>query len=711
MSKHDETPHDAALDALLLKTYADQTLPEADENARKIAVNLAVAAFAENKKAKPQTIFQGLRERLRLTGRDNLSDRRTQMNKKYVYGGLATAAVVVLALSGTFLDAMRETSSTNAVTQAAAFKKSKFDIDGGAARQIASAEAPMTNEPVQNYADAVEAQSQQKIEQEIASADMAQPQELAAAPAPSVAAGAPPMPTGAMVAQRAMTTSSDGSFVSPSMPMPIVEPMPVPGYQDEGRDKFKDVEQSVVKDVKTEPVSTFSIDVDTASYSFTRRQISAGVLPQKDAVRIEELVNYFDYAYPKPASRDEPFKANVTLLPSPWHEGRQLMHIGIQGYEVEQVAKPHSNLVFLLDTSGSMQSPDKLPLVQKSMKMLLGTLQPEDTISIVTYAGSAGTVLQPTKASNTSAIMGAIDNLFAGGGTAGAEGLQQAYTLAEQTFVKGGVNRVILATDGDFNIGITEPDELKSFIERKRETGIFLSVLGFGQGNLNDALMQELAQNGNGVAAYIDSVNEAQKVLVEQAGAMLFPIAKDVKIQVDFNPTTVSEYRLIGYETRALNREDFNNDKVDAGDIGSGHRVTAIYEITPVGTTRAIDASRYDDKPPAGTAMTPENDKNAELAFVKIRYKLPEENTSKLITQPVTNANALANAPAGLQQEVNWSVAVATFGELLKGGKYSGKLTYDDVINMAQPNKGADPYNYRGEFIQLVRQAKTAQAM
>jgi Ca-activated chloride channel family protein len=317
-------------------------------------------------------------------------------------------------------------------------------------------------------------------------------------------------------------------------------------------------------------------------------------------------------------------------------------------------------------------------------------------------------VLEPTKATEKAKIMAAIDNLSAGGSTAGAEGINLAYQLAEQNFDKEGVNRVILATDGDFNVGITNPEELQDFVERKRETGIFLSVLGFGSGNYNDAMMQTLAQNGNGAAAYIDNLNEARKVLVEEASSTLFPIAKDVKIQVEFNPAQVSEYRLIGYETRALNREDFNNDKVDAGEIGAGHAVTAIYEITPAGATPSVDASRY-----AKTeAAKPESDFSNEFGFLKIRYKLPAENESKLITAPISAANVSVGNDKypGMTQEVDWAVAVAGFGQLLKGDPNVGNLTYDDVITQAQQAKGIDPFGYRAEFINLVRLAKTSAA-
>ncbi|MEE8455683.1 MAG: VWA domain-containing protein, partial [Limibaculum sp.] len=355
------------------------------------------------------------------------------------------------------------------------------------------------------------------------------------------------------------------------------------GYQDQGRDNFAEIEANPVKVTAEEPVSTFSIDVDTASYSFMRKALMQGVLPQKDSVRIEEMINYFPYAYQGPSSRETPFRADVQIIPTPWNSQTRLMRIGIKGYALAADEKPRANLVFRIDSSGSINAPDKLPLLINSFRLLLDALDADDTVAIVTYAGSAGTVLEPTKVAEAGKILAALEQLHSGGSTAGAEGIRQAYRLAEQSFDAEGVNRVILATDGDFNVGITDMDELQGFVERKRETGVLLSVLGFGRGNYNDALMQALAQNGNGQAIYIDTLNEARKALVEEAGSTLFPIAKDVKIQIEFNPATVAEYRLIGYETRLLAREDFNNDRVDAGEIGSGHTVTALYEITPVG--------------------------------------------------------------------------------------------------------------------------------
>jgi Ca-activated chloride channel homolog len=475
---------------------------------------------------------------------------------------------------------------------------------------------------------------------------------------------------------------------------------PVRHQPEMARERFDTKPANAFKAVQEEPVSTFSVDVDTASYSFMRSSLSQNRLPQQGAVRTEELVNYFPYDYPRPDKPEEPFRVSASVFPSPWAEGRRIVQIGIKGYAVQPAERPRANLVLLVDVSGSMNEPNKLPLLKQSLAMLATTLDARDTVAIVTYAGQAGTALEPTPISNRRKILDAIENLSSGGSTAGAEGIRQAYALAEQNFDPKGVNRILLATDGDFNVGITNHEELKSYIARKRESGIFLSVLGFGRGNYNDSLMQILAQNGNGVAAYIDTLNEARKVLVEEATSSLIPIAKDVKIQVEFNPATVSEYRLIGYETRLLRREDFNNDKVDAGDVGSGHTVTALYEIVPVGGPRTTDALRYGQAPaPAGTSD--------EVAFVKLRYKLPKADTSQLMTTPIdgkVSFGEFANAP----QEARFATAVAAFGEILRGGQQTGGFSYDDVLRLASAARGEDPFGYRSEFLQLVRAAKTA---
>ncbi|MBW7909745.1 MAG: VWA domain-containing protein [Alphaproteobacteria bacterium] len=517
----------------------------------------------------------------------------------------------------------------------------------------------------------------------------------------------PVAPTSPGVSSKAVPAPAEMLIAPPQPPvdMDIVQHQ----YQDVGRDQFRAFEENSIKNVAAEPVSTFSIDVDTSSYSFVRRALNNGYLPQKNAIRIEEMINYFDYDYAVPEQGGHPFQPTVAVYDSPWRSGNKLVHIGVKGYQVQE--KPKSNLVFLIDTSGSMHSSDKLPLLVNSFKMLLDTLSPDDTIGIVTYAGSSGVALQPTKVADKYKIMAALDSLQSGGSTAGAEGIRQAYQLAEQNFAKDGNNRIILATDGDFNVGITNQDELKGFVERKRKAGVFLSVLGFGQGNYNDSLMQTLAQNGNGNAAYIDSLNEARKVLVDEGSSMLFTIAKDVKLQVEFNPQTVQEYRLVGYETRALNREDFNNDKVDAGDIGAGHTVTAIYEITPVGATPVVDDLRYqkpapkviEDKAPEAAAS--EKAASDEYAFLKIRYKKPDSDTSTLMTRAITKADE--KPFAALSDDIRFANAVASFAQILKGSKFVD-ADYDTVIEVANQARGKDEFGYRTEFVNLVRLAKNA---
>ena len=480
------------------------------------------------------------------------------------------------------------------------------------------------------------------------------------------------------------------------MPMP-----PQPGTENE---KYGEFEDNPVKLVSAEPVSTFSIDVDTAAYSVVRRYLQDGVLPPKDAVRTEELINYFGYDYELPDNKDEPFRADIAVYDTPWDEGTQIIRVGLQGYDIPAEDRPAANLVFLVDTSGSMNSPDKLPLLKKSLGMLVDQMGEADTIAIVAYAGSAGVVLEPTKGTEKRKIMAALESFRASGSTAGAEGIRQAYALAEANFGKEAVNRVILATDGDFNVGHTENSTLEDYISRKRETGVYLSILGFGTGNYKDDRMQVLAQAGNGNAAYIDNLMEARKVLVDEMGSTLFSIANDVKIQVEFNPAYVAEYRLIGYETRLLAREDFNNDKVDAGEVGSGHEVTALYEITPPDSkSRLIDDLRY------GKPAAAEGEENGEIALFRLRYKLPGESTSTLIKRPIM-AEARVSFDAA-PAEARFATAVAGFGQLLRGAVNVDAFSYDDVLSIAQAARGEDKFGYRAEFLQLVRLAKSAKAM
>lgn len=483
---------------------------------------------------------------------------------------------------------------------------------------------------------------------------------------------------------------------------------------EQNRDKFDAKEINPVKQAALEPVSTFSIDADTASYAFMRRALNSGHLPPKDAVRVEEMINYFPYNYSSPESADVPFKPTVTVMPSPWNANNKLVHVAIKGYDLKSAERPRANLVLLMDVSGSMASEDRLPLVKNAFRLLVDQLKPDDTIGIVTYASGSGIALEPTPVAQKQKILAAIDQLGAGGSTAGADGIQDAYRLAEAGFQKNAVNRIILATDGDFNVGPTDQNELKGLIERKRQSGIFLSIIGVGQGNHNDALMQTLAQNGNGVAAYADTLSEARKVLVDESSSTLFTIAKDVKVQIEWNPARVAEYRLIGYETRNLKREDFNNDRVDAGDIGSGHAVTAIYEVTPVGAPKTADDLRYgkataaqpsakrvsDDLAQASEAIA------AELGQLKLRYKRPNEDQSQLVSLIINDGleKTLNETPG----DARFSVAVAAFGQLLKGEPYLQSYTFDDVLSLAQSARGEDPFGYRAEFLNLVRLAKSA---
>lgn len=514
----------------------------------------------------------------------------------------------------------------------------------------------------------------------------------AARPADALAAS--PTVEGRVMAKKMLGVTTDDGIVGQP---PLLQP--------DTANRFTSKDINPVKSVSSDPVSTFSIDVDTASYSFARQAILAGQLPQADSVRVEEMINYFPYDWAPPANADQAFKPNITVMPTPWNANTLLMHIGIKGYELQQQEQKPSNLVFLIDVSGSMDEPNKLPLLKSAFRLLVNKLKPTDTVSIVVYAGNSGVVLEPTKVAEKQKILDAIESLSPGGSTAGAEGIEAAYKMAEKAFIKDGVNRIFLATDGDFNVGPSSDDELKSLIESKRKTGIFLSVLGFGNDNYNDALMQTLAQNGNGVAAYIDTLAEAQKTLVQEATASIFPIAKDVKIQVEFNPEKIAEYRLIGYETRALKREDFNNDKVDAGEIGSGHEVTAIYELTPKGSpAMLVDDLRYGEKKDKATDTSAA--KSDELAFVKIRYKKPTEDKSNLITMPVT-AEELKKSVDTASADVRFSVAVAAFGQKLKNEDQVSDYSWDSVMKLGDSGKGADPYGYRAEFLKLVELAKS----
>ena len=486
--------------------------------------------------------------------------------------------------------------------------------------------------------------------------------------------------------------------VSPAMTQNYIRHAVEPLY----RENYQHAESQNIFRVASDPVSTFSIDVDTGAYSNMRRWLNQGQLPPEDAVRIEEFINYFSYDYPLPAGKQVPFQVSTEIAPTPWNANTRLLRIGIQGYKVPKTQLPASNLVFLIDVSGSMSSTDKLPLLQQALTMLVGQLDARDSISMVVYAGASGVVLPPTHGNRKADILAALQQLQAGGSTNGAAGIQLAYQMAQQNFIQNGVNRVILATDGDFNVGLASTEELIDLIQRKRKAGIALTTLGFGSGNYNDHLLEQLADEGNGNYAYIDRLSEARKVLMEELSATLLTIAKDVKIQIEFNPEQVSEYRLIGYENRILNEEDFANDKVDAGEIGAGHRVTALYEISLTGSNgQRLPPRRYQSDTESNKPGT--NSFSNELAHLRVRYKLPNESVSKLIQSPVMDSGI--NARGG--DSFNFAASVAAFGQKLRGGQYLEDFSYDDIAQLARTSRGNDPHGYRSEFMQLVNLANT----
>ncbi len=465
-------------------------------------------------------------------------------------------------------------------------------------------------------------------------------------------------------------------------------------------EQYQHLNDNPVHLVAEQPVSTFSIDVDTGAYANVRRFLNDGRLPPQDAVRIEEMINYFDYQYAPPTSRETPFRVATELAPAPWNHEALLLRIGIKGFEMQANERPPANLVFLIDVSGSMQSPDKLPLLKNAFRLLADQLTARDRVSMVVYAGSSGVVLEPTPGNRKHRIREAIDRLQAGGSTNGAEGIERAYQLAQAAHIAKGINRVVLATDGDFNVGTVNFEALVDLAERQRASGIALTTLGFGSGNYNDRLLERLADAGNGNYAYIDSLSEARKVLVSELTATLATIAEDVKIQVEFNPAQVLEYRLIGYENRMLAREDFNNDQVDAGEIGAGHRITALYEIVPVGAKGRVDPLRYGalDKPSSAA-------RNAELANVRLRYKRPGSTASQLLEYPIARQSLLAADRTS--PDLRFAASVAAFGQLLRGGKYLGTFGYEDVAKLARSGLGADDEGYRREFVSLVKLAQT----
>ena len=479
------------------------------------------------------------------------------------------------------------------------------------------------------------------------------------------------------------------------------------GYYDKktenfDREGYDNITENKFLKVSDNPLSTFSIDVDAASYSNVRRFLNQGQLPPAGAVRIEEMVNYFHYEYPQPTN-DDPFSINTEISDAPWNKEHKLVLIGLQGKKIPTENLPASNLVFLIDVSGSMQGPERIGLVKASMKMLVDQLREQDKVAMVVYAGAAGMVLPPTSGANKTKIKEAIDNLEAGGSTAGGAGIKLAYKTANEYFIKGGNNRVILCTDGDFNVGESSDDAMERLIENERKSGVFLTVLGYGMGNYQDAKMQKLANKGNGNHAYIDGISEAKKVLVNEFGGTLFTIAKDVKLQIEFNPAKVQGYRLIGYENRMLAKEDFNDDKKDAGELGSGHTVTALYEVIPVGVSsdflKTVDSLKYQKNvvPLSKSAQTD------EILTVKFRYKAPDGDVSKLIEHPVKDKQI---SIARTSDNFRFAASVAQFGMLLRNSEFKSDASYADVLNLARKAKGNDDEGYRSEFIRLVESAQ-----
>ncbi|AJC83771.1 von Willebrand factor A domain-containing protein (plasmid) [Rhizobium etli bv. phaseoli str. IE4803] len=684
-----------------LEKLSRLTPPAADPQARARALAAAMQAFdsAENNAAAAQGNAKGWRPSSII----NLIW-SPAVNKKFLAGSALATLLVIPAAGYLTLELSRNQPIIDQERIAGTVSKKEMPIPTGRPAAPALSEAVTEENRLPQSAAADSAQALQDKEQAVAArkSDL-NSDEISALlnrPGGTMSEGAKRSvaPTAAAPQQQL----AEPMAVAPSPAPPTESRMQV--QVDSSRERFANAAANPIKSVATDPVSTFSADVDSASYSFVRRSLTGGAMPDPQSVRVEEMINYFPYDWPRPENAEQPFKATVTVMPTPWNHDTELMHVAIKGYDIAPATAPHANLVFLIDVSGSMDEPDKLPLLKSSFRLLVNRLKADDTVAIVTYAGNAGTVLEPTRVSEKSKILSAIDRLEAGGSTGGAEGIEAAYDLAQKAFVKDGVNRVMLATDGDFNVGPSSDEDLKRIIEEKRKEGIFLTVLGFGRGNLNDSLMQTLAQNGNGSAAYIDTLAEAQKTLVEESGSTLFPIAKDVKFQVEFNPERIAEYRLIGYETRALKREDFNNDRVDAGDIGSGHSVTAIYEITPKGSPAVMnDDLRYGAADKA-SAETPSSAHQGELAFLKMRYKRPGEDKSALITTPVVDGNTVATIDAA-PQDVRFSVAVAAFGQKLSRTSALDAYSYQAIADLAAASRGTDAFGYRTDFLGLIRLA------
>ena len=521
-----------------------------------------------------------------------------------------------------------------------------------------------------------------------------------------------PEPVSTLYEHEALSVAEDyrGGTQRPGRPLGYAKKMSVmdgsggyynyyqPDFNTEG---YSTIHENEYKDVLKQPLSTFSIDVDKASYSNVRRFINMGQLPPVDAVRIEEMINYFNYDYPEPDGK-HPFSVYTELSTCPWNPAHQLLHVGLKGKSIDKEELPASNLVFLLDVSGSMNSPNKLPLLKNAFHMLVNELRDEDRVAIVVYAGAAGLVLESTSGAEKKTILSSIEQLSAGGSTAGGQGLLLAYKVAEENFIDGGNNRIILATDGDFNVGVSSNADMERLVEKKRDKGIFMTVLGFGMGNYKDDKMEIIADKGNGNYAYIDNIQEARKVLVSEFGGTLFTIAKDVKFQLEFNPARVKAYRLIGYENRLLNDEDFNDDKKDAGEMGAGHNVTALYELIPAGSTEntgSIDPLKYQENQDKVKA-----NHRGELLTVKLRYKKPDGTTSTMFENPVKGE---VLGKRSTSESFRFAAAVAEFGMILRDSEFKSDASIEDVIALAQNGRGEDPEGYRGEFLKLVKTAGT----
>lgn len=659
--------------------------PDADAKARNIA--LATKNFAD---------LQGSRQQARPTSRPTLWTRTTTMLTKFTSRGAMTATTAIVA-AGVMVTTPfgRDMLNLDPTTQSVAVDEAKI-----------AAPAIVDNPQANSQDNSLVRSEAQALSEQADILPLEEPM-LQALPEPFNTNTARSRERGAALPQIILTPDAVPRApiqIAPTPDIGLERDMALNGVRDDNvvapipdTETFANTTPNPLKITADDPVSTFSIDVDTAAYSIVRSSLTAGQLPPPDAVRIEELINYFPYTYPAPDG-DTPFEPTVTVFDTPWNADTQLVHIGIQGEMPATTDRPPLNLVFLIDTSGSMESADKLPLLRQSFRLMLDNLSPEDEVAIVTYAGSTSIALDPTPASDHATILAALDALSAGGSTNGQGGLEAAYALAETMKQDGDVSRILLATDGDFNVGLSDPRGLERYIEDKRgdaqgNGGTYLSVLGFGRGNLQDATMQSLAQNGNGTAAYIDTLSEAQKVLVDNLTGALYPIANDVKIQVEFNPAAVAEYRLIGYETRALNHEDFNNDAVDAGELGAGHTVTAIYEVTPVGSPAQLsDPLRYQ-----AAEVASDSD---EIGFLRLRYKSPGNDTSQLIELPFTTTGTPGT-------EALFAASIAAFGQLLRDDTYLNGYSYDDAIKLANANRGDDPFGYRTQAVQLMRLAQS----